>query len=124
LTSGFQAQSDVWVYLLHFKELTIPRIQSLLGVTAKSAWNILQNMHQADWVSKRSIGKIDHYKVSLHAQKSFSYLKASKLQSTPVNWIKLGHQLSIIGDKVITEKYFDFINEKLTREFLYLEDIM
>lgn len=121
LTSGFQAQSDVWVYLLHFKELTIPKIQSLLGVTAKSAWNVLQNMHQAGWVTKKSIGKIDFYKISPNANKAFSFIKATKIQCTPGNWIKLAHRISIIGDKVMTDKYFDFLDDKLTRDFSDLE---
>jgi hypothetical protein len=121
LSSGFQAQSDIWVYLLYFKELTVPKIQSLLGVTAKSAWNILQNMHQAGWVTKKSIGKVDRYQISNNANKSFSYIKTSKLHTIPVDWIKLGHHLSVIGDKMITEKYLDFLNEKFSRKYSELE---
>ena len=43
---------------------------------------------------------------------------------TPVNWIKLSHRLSAIGDKEITEKYYEFLDGKLTGDLNHLEAIL
>jgi hypothetical protein len=120
-TSGFQAQSDAWVYLLHYQTMSVPKLQSILGITSKSAWNILQSICQAGWITKKTIAKIDHYKITSETSRTFSYLKTSKLQCTPVDWIRLSHSLSAVGMNKVSDSYYDFLEDKLSKELPDLE---
>jgi hypothetical protein len=121
LTSGFQAQSDAWIYLMYYKKLTVPKLQSLLGVTPKSVWNILQSMFQAGWVTKTTMGKTDLYKITPEATKTFSFIKTPRVQSSPVDWVLLGHKLFAVGDHEITDSYYTFLESKLSKELLSLK---
>ena len=105
LSSGILAQSDLLVLAVNRPHITAPFASDILGLTPKSAWTILQDLTSAGWMTKHTVGRKDYYRPTSTFTKTFSFLKTSEIDQTPLVWIEASMRANWKEPKDCSTKY-------------------